>query len=235
MSLTHLSLEKLDPLALLPVRDKAFAALRDALCRGDFQPGQMVTIQSLAASLGLGSTPVRDAVQQLVSDHALELLANRRLRVPLISGPQLKDIFAIRWHIEGAAARRAAFHMRNHVEALDHARRALSASRLRGDTQGALDANRRFHFLIYRAAGSPTLYVEIERLWTRIGPLLIGPFQEAPGEFAARCDELHAQLTAALQAGAPLLAERLMRDIIRAGYKWQRSRWRRELTAEQPG
>lgn len=72
----------------LPDHERAYRALREMVLHGELSPGQPVTIQGLVEALGLGMTPVREAIRRLTSQGALMFKGNRRVEVPqIISKP----------------------------------------------------------------------------------------------------------------------------------------------------
>src|SRR5579875_144053 len=64
------------------VQEYVFRRLRHAIMTGWLPPGLAVTIRGLAASLQVSAMPVREAMRRLVAERALDLLDNRRARVP---------------------------------------------------------------------------------------------------------------------------------------------------------
>jgi len=56
--------------------------LRTLLIGGRMMPGEQISLRSTAEALGVSVMPVREAVQRLVAEQALELAPNRTLRVP---------------------------------------------------------------------------------------------------------------------------------------------------------
>ncbi|MEJ2035532.1 MAG: GntR family transcriptional regulator, partial [Maritimibacter sp.] len=55
----------------LPDHERAYRGLREMVLYGELAPGQPVTIQGLVETLGLGMTPVREAIRRLTSQGAL--------------------------------------------------------------------------------------------------------------------------------------------------------------------
>ena len=56
---------KLNSDTYLPLRDVVFHTLRDAILRGDLQPGERLMEIHLAQELGVSRTPVREAIRML--------------------------------------------------------------------------------------------------------------------------------------------------------------------------
>lgn len=70
-------------------------------------PGEVVTIRSLAATLGTSTMPVRDALKRPVAERVLEMLPNRSVRVPPMTLARMMELYDIRRPLEGLATERA--------------------------------------------------------------------------------------------------------------------------------
>ena len=168
------ALLKLAPVPRETVQDRVYLELRKALIHGLFSPGQVLTIRELAASLQTSTMPVREALSRLISEQALEELANRSVRVPLINQQRLDDLLRARLLIEGEALELAAHRLSPHeideLKALVCKYDLIETMRDDDRIAYALDLNRAFHFHIYQAAGSTVLMPIIESLWLQSGP-----------------------------------------------------------------
>src|SRR3954466_2094813 len=58
----------LDPSALTSLADRAYVAIRDRLIMLDIRPGDPIDDDELAKDLGVGRTPVREALKRLEVD-----------------------------------------------------------------------------------------------------------------------------------------------------------------------
>jgi DNA-binding GntR family transcriptional regulator len=203
------------------VQDRVYRELRSALIYGKFEPGQVLTILDLAASLETSTMPVRDALARLISEQALEALPNRSVRVPLISAERLDDLLQARTVIEGAAIERAA----PRLKAADYAalREAIRdydlafAPNRHGGVEEKLEANRAFHLSLYRASGSAVLLPIIESLWLQSGPVVRAAVLAFDPDGAVAGSRYHLEIVDALEAGDVGAAKRaLALDIGRA-------------------
>src|ERR1700675_4125088 len=93
------------------VQERVYCALRDQLMRGGFEPGQKLKIAELAEAFGTSAMPVRDALNRLTVERALETLPSRSVRVPALSRRALQDLRETRYAVEGLAIARAAPNM----------------------------------------------------------------------------------------------------------------------------
>jgi len=147
--------------------------LRRAILTGRIPPGRAVTIRGLAEQLGVSATPVREALRTLASEHALDLLDNRRVRVPDMTLDRFEELLYARISLETEAAERAMFSIDDNrlaeLVALDEAIGvAIDAS----DIEAWIEANFAFHACLYQARPSPVLMPLIESLWLQIGPFM---------------------------------------------------------------
>ena len=72
-----MSLAPLNPIQMLPARDRVAAALREAILSHQFAEGEELTLKDTAAQLGVSSTPIREAFQMLAREGLIELRPNR--------------------------------------------------------------------------------------------------------------------------------------------------------------
>lgn len=163
------------PLKRQTLSTDVYEQLKNLLISGQMMPGEQISLRSTANALGVSVMPVREAIQRLVAEQALEVGPNRALRIPMMSVGRLREITMIRKNLEGLATKQASLRL-NQVTILQI--EALSAEfageMLRKPADGArlIAVNQEFHFAIYRGADMPMLLQLIEALWLRIGPIL---------------------------------------------------------------
>jgi DNA-binding GntR family transcriptional regulator len=155
------------------VQEQVYSALRDQLMRGGFEPGQKLKIAELAEAFGTSAMPVREALNRLTVERALEALPSRTVRVPALSKDALQDLRETRFAIEGLAISRAASNMTpDSLATLERLIVAQSQTDAEHFSEESAQQNRAFHFTIYRLSGSSVLLPIIESLWLQFGPYL---------------------------------------------------------------
>ncbi|WP_405775811.1 GntR family transcriptional regulator [Streptomyces sp. NBC_00859] len=82
------------------VRGQILDALRTALVDGDLVPGEVYSGPALGERFGVSATPVREAMQQLAVEGAVEVVPNRGFRVAERSAGELADLAEVRALIE---------------------------------------------------------------------------------------------------------------------------------------
>jgi len=157
--------------------DRAYEMVRERLVMLDIRPGEPINDDRLAADLGLGRTPVREAIKRLERDRLVIAYPRRGTFATAVDMTDLADISEIRKQLEPVAAARAARSAT--VDA--RARLTTLAEGIAGidDTDDPRDVLRhdvRVHREIYRASGNPhleTILVGLDAHATRIWCLFI--------------------------------------------------------------
>jgi DNA-binding GntR family transcriptional regulator len=219
--------EKAKGVAKNTLRQQAYVEIKRALIAGQFEPGAPLTVRSLSESLGLGAMPVREGVQQLAAEGGLELLPNRTVRVASPSAKDLDEIFEARIVLESFAASKAADEatsdemkaIRSNLQKVLHSVKA-------GKPHDGLRSNMDFHFSVYRACHSACMIDIIERLWLKMGPMLVLPYRSRKldgNSFFAKSTPLHFALIESVEQRQAKEAGRSMTKIIRLSWDWYRT------------
>ncbi|MDM0029936.1 GntR family transcriptional regulator [Variovorax saccharolyticus] len=155
------------------LQDRIAEELRRALMRGQFFPGQKLSLRGLAEQLGTSAMPVREVLSQLTAAGVLEALPNRTVQVPRMTEPKFKELTQVRALLEGYAAELACV---NCTPALIKSLQKIDADLTKFSKErnvlGILTSNQAFHFGIYAASQSEILLPLIEALWLRAGPVM---------------------------------------------------------------
>ncbi|UWE11600.1 GntR family transcriptional regulator [Actinacidiphila bryophytorum] len=192
----------------LSVRDQVLDELRDALLGGELPPGSVHSAPALAARYGVSATPVREAMQLLASEGAVEVLPNRGFRVACRTERDLEQIAQVRMLVEVPVVIGLARSLPpGRWEELRPAAQAAQAAAGVGGRAYA-EADRAFHRELLGLAGNPHLVAVAEDLHRAAQFPTAGPSQvlrPSPLAHAAH----HGSLLDALSAGLP--AEPLLR------------------------
>lgn len=155
----------------MTVQDHAYHRLRNAVMLGAFPPGTSLTFRGLAQQLELSPTPVREAMRRLSSENAIEVLGNRRLRVPEMTLGRFEELVQLRVALETHAAERAFPYINDVVigemTALDDAMDVAIGTR---DLDTLTSLNHDFHKLLYRLNPNQAVVPLIESVWLQLGP-----------------------------------------------------------------
>ena len=174
--LEHLHTEERGPVTSLA--NLAYQQIKDQLILLDIRPGDPINDVALAAELGVGRTPVREALKRLETDHLVVSYPRRGTFATVVDVTELGAISDIRQLLEPHAARRAAERATaaERTEMRETAAAVHNLQVIDGDRTTFINEDLAIHKLIYRATGNPHLedvLIRYDNLATRIWCLVI--------------------------------------------------------------
>jgi DNA-binding GntR family transcriptional regulator len=147
--------------------DRAYLAIRGLIVSLELPPGAVIDERQLMERLGLGRTPVREALRRLAQEQLVEVFPRRGMFVTNVDVRDLARISEVRLALEPAAARLAA------ERATEEERDALAdlSDRIRGGAD-LMGLDEQIHRAIYAASHNDLLektlgeyYVLALRIW----------------------------------------------------------------------
>jgi DNA-binding GntR family transcriptional regulator len=146
--------------------ERVYRHTRTAILMGDYPPGFSLRLAELARLNGVSTIPVREAMRRLEAERLVEAVANKGVRVALLSAGDLSDAYQLRTILEVEAVRLAVPKLtkadRTHAKGL---RDAMARQFQSGNLQQAYEAHRALHFIVYERTGSVWLVHIISTLW----------------------------------------------------------------------
>ncbi|MFJ8297660.1 GntR family transcriptional regulator [Streptomyces sp. NPDC094447] len=194
------------------VRGQILDALRTALVGGELVPGEVYSAPALGERFGVSATPVREAMQRLAVEGAVEVVPNRGFRVTERTPRELAELAEVRALIEVPVMLRLA----RTVPAARWAElrpvaEATSTAAARGDRAHYAEADRAFHRAVLSLAGNEQLLTVADDLHRRSQwPLISAPVVRH-GVLVADAAE-HTALLDALIAQDLTVVESLVRE-----------------------
>lgn len=91
----------------LSLVDQGYLTLRGRIVRGEYSAEMRLRLDALQQTLGLSSSPLREALNRLVSEGLVEIEDGRGFRVAQISLDRLRELTYLRILLEGDALRRS--------------------------------------------------------------------------------------------------------------------------------
>jgi DNA-binding GntR family transcriptional regulator len=137
--------------------ERAYDKLVEMLLNGTITEDQPLSERNLSELLGLGRTPIREAVRDLVREGVLESHPMRGTVLRPLTIADLQDLYEIRYGIEGIAASLAA--QRGDVKELEPFARAFeeALSNPDFDVVQVHDVGVEFHKTVMRLSGNKRL------------------------------------------------------------------------------
>lgn len=193
----------------LSLAEAAYRQLRDKLIMLEIKPGAPIDDTQLAAELGVGRTPVREAIKRLETDHLVVSYPRRGTFATIVDITELADVSDIRELLEPLAARRAAMNASAEMrsELREVARTISGIDAVPRDKRELMRYDLTVHRLIYRAAGNPHLeetLIRYDNLATRIWCLVLDKVPSVAGHITE-----HVRMLEAVADGDAELAAKL--------------------------
>jgi len=197
--------------------DQAREMIRTAIFEGTIKPEEKLTIERLAADLGISRTPVREALKSLEADGIVKLLPHRGAVVQRFDEHEIHDRYSVRANLEGYATEQAC-----------HLHRAALVAELEANCaamQALIDAgaddldsiaelvtlNARFHQSILTASDSPVT----QRMHATLHmPTNYRVVRWRDGALQRTSLKWHTDIVDALRENKPKKARKLMEDHI---------------------
>ena len=186
--------------------DKAYHEIRDLIVSLELAPGALIDERDLIERLGIGRTPVREALRRLAHERLVDVYPRRGMFVTGVDVRQLARLSEVRAVLEPEAARLAA------ERATEDDRAQLDALLAELDAGGSelMQLDERIHRAVYRAAHNDLLEATLEQYYAlalRIWMLALERTQDLE-----EAVEAHRDLLEAIRDGDGERAAQTMRD-----------------------
>ncbi|SDO63328.1 GntR family transcriptional regulator [Lentzea jiangxiensis] len=196
-----------DEPASATLTEQAYAVLRDRLVMLEIRPGEPINEERLRTELGVGRTPIREALKRLEQERLVVAFPRRGTFATDVNISDLSHISEVRRTLEPLAAAAAAERATAEDRAsLTDLRSRLDTATPRGDNTELLRADVGVHRAIYRCVHNPFLedtLVSYDNLATRIWCL----FLPRLSGMAGHVDEHVPLLTAIVEGDAEKASE----------------------------
>lgn len=151
--------------------DQAYVEIRRMIVALELPPGATVREDDLQRRIGIGRTPIREALQRLVRDEFVTVIPRREMLVTNIGVSELAVLYETRAVMEPYVARLACARGEPHHWA-SMAAQVERCARRDATPAELLDIDRACHEIIWEAAGNrflnatlDMLYAQSDRVW----------------------------------------------------------------------
>jgi DNA-binding GntR family transcriptional regulator len=145
----------------------AYTHVRRLILSGELEPGAVLPQVSLAQTIGISTTPLREALRRLKQEGLVELDAHRDARVRPLDATEARDLLELRRTLDPLAASLAA--QRRTEADVDDVRAALDGLEALSTSPSLaqLESHHRFHAAIHRASHNALLIDVLDGLWVK--------------------------------------------------------------------
>ena len=149
----------------LPLRDVVFYTLRQAILKGELEPGERLMEMQLAEQLGVSRTPIREAIRKLELEGLVLMIPRRGAIVAKITEKDLRDVLEVRSSLERLSTELACERMHDDTIAeLRQAQEAFKEALAQNDITLQAQRDVEFHDVIYKATGNIRLIQMLNNL-----------------------------------------------------------------------
>jgi DNA-binding GntR family transcriptional regulator len=149
------------------IAERAYLDLRDRIVTLRLPPGAVLREEELMADLGIGRTPLREAVKRLTLENLVAVRPRRGTFVTDVHPSDIAALTEVRAELEGFAAQLAATRLDGAGRALVLALRAeVDQLDREGDQDGLMRLDQRIHRLTWAQSRNPYLVETLERSFT---------------------------------------------------------------------
>ena len=134
----------------MPLRDVVFHTLRQAILKGEMEPGERLMEIQLAKKLGVSRTPIREAIRKLELEGLVLMIPRKGAEVAGITEKNLRDVLEVRRYLEELAIELAVQRMDEaDIARLEEARISFREALNTNDMIRIAQADEMFHDVIY--------------------------------------------------------------------------------------
>lgn len=149
----------------LPLRDVVFQTLRQAILKGELEPGERLMEIQLAERLGVSRTPVREAIRKLELEGLVVMIPRKGAEVAGITEKNVRDVLEVRKALEELAVTLACQRMEeSQFNQFDEQNHIFEEALKTGDLAEIAKQDIDFHEVIYLAAGNERLQQMLNNL-----------------------------------------------------------------------
>lgn len=149
----------------LPLRDVVFKTLRQAILKGDMEPGERLMEITLANKLGVSRTPIREAIRKLELEGLVHMVPRKGAIVASISEKDMRDVLEVRVTLEELAVKLAIQNMEEpDIDQLRRAAKKFESAVIARDIVDIVEADVMFHDVIYNRTNNGRLIQIINNL-----------------------------------------------------------------------
>ena len=152
----------------------AYQSIKDQILACRIRPGEKINIDKYAATLGISTTPIREALSKLQQEGLVQYVPRTGWKISKISQHEFQDLREIKALLEITISERA----RPYIKSKDIPQMALLNNQMRDiiteakdgkpDLEKLLEANDRFHMYIFNFCPNDIMKAMLQQSWNNL-------------------------------------------------------------------
>ncbi len=155
--------------AITTMRNQVYQAIKEAICNGDYVPGQWLQEKELADQLSVSRSPVREALRQLAMDGLVIEIPNKGVFVKEFTPKEIEEIFDMRMllenyaigHVKEPLTEASRKQLQTHVKSLEKAYKS-------NDLRLYIDLDAELHEMLIKLCKNSVLEDMYEKVYSMI-------------------------------------------------------------------
>jgi DNA-binding GntR family transcriptional regulator len=174
------------------VADRAYDELRDRIVTLRLAPGTVLREDALMQEMGIGRTPLREAVKRLALENLVAVRPRRGTFVTAVEATDIANISEVRAELEGYAAELAALRMDDGVrERAAQLLQEIEEVTRPHEQEWLMRFDERIHRFTWEASANPYLVETLERYFTHSLRIWYLVLDRVPGLGHSVHDQMH--------------------------------------------
>jgi DNA-binding GntR family transcriptional regulator len=174
------------------VADRAYDELRDRIVTLRLAPGTVLREDALMQEMGIGRTPLREAVKRLALENLVAVQPRRGTFVTAVEAADIVNITEVRADLESYAAELAAMRMNDGArEQAEELLQEIDEVTRPHEQEWLMRFDERIHRFTWEATGNPYLVETLERYFTHSLRIWYLVLDRVPGLGHSVHDQMH--------------------------------------------
>ena len=174
------------------VAERAYVDLRDRIVTLRLAPGTALREDELMREMGIGRTPLREAVKRLALENLVAVQPRRGTFVTAVEASDIVNISEVRAELESYAAELAALRMNGNArEGAGELLQEIEEVTRPHDQEWLMRFDERIHRFTWEATGNPYLVETLERYFTHSLRIWYLVLDRVPGLGHSVHDQMH--------------------------------------------
>lgn len=151
------------------LNEKAYELIKEKILFAKYRQGEVINERQLMKELGLGRTPVREAILRLMSENLVRVIPRRGVAVSDIDIMDVSRLLEMRKLLEVHYAKKLNDHVQqSEINELRGLLQQRSNAKEAGEIRAVVQADKAFHLGLFRVLGDALLVEMLERIYDRL-------------------------------------------------------------------
>ncbi|GAX90114.1 GntR family transcriptional regulator [Effusibacillus lacus] len=197
------------------LHERVVSRLREAILKGEFEPGERLVQEELAEAMGVSRMPIREALRQLEKEGLVTLEPHKGAIVTPVTSNDIEEIYYLRAVLEAIAVERSLPNLtQEDKRTLRQLADDMEQAALSEDVEQFVLKNAEFHRIMRKGCGWRRAHMILEMLWHGFPPHTPGIL---PGQMERSLTE-HKEMLELIEKGdAERLQSVIRKHILRTG------------------